>query len=227
LRAIEPMSAEFFCSSCRTPFLNAYPLDEQGRCGLCRAGLRGFDAAYCYGAYGGELRDVIHLFKYDRIKPLARPLGDLLLEALPLDESFDAVAPVPLHWRRRWQRGFNQSEMLGRIVARRRGIPLRDVLRRVRATDAQAGLSHTARRKYVAAAFGVRAGERLDGQRWLLVDDVMTTGSTVAACARALKKAGAARVAVLTVARADRRESAVAPMTAANDDSGGPISDGQ
>jgi ComF family protein len=222
------MEPEYFCSCCRTPFLNPYPLDEQGRCGMCRNGLRGFDAAYCYGSYLGELREVIHLFKYDRVKPLAGPLGALLKEALPVDESFDAVVPVPLHWRRRWERGFNQSELLGRIVARHRGIACRDLLRRLRSTDAQAGLSRTARRENVAAAFRVRGGRRLDGQRLLLIDDVMTTGSTVAACARALKQAGAARVAVLTVARADRRETAVVtPVAAANDESGGSIRDGQ
>lgn len=200
------MIAEFFCVSCRTPFQNAFPLDAEGRCALCRTGLRGFDAAYCFGSYEGTLRELIHLYKYGRIQTLARPLADLLAAALPLDERFDAVTPVPLHWRKQWQRGFNQSDLLARAVARRRGIPVVRALRRTRSTQTQAGLSNTERRKNVAAAFQCRrSGETLAGRRVLLIDDVMTTGSTAAACARVLKQAGAARVVLLTVARVDRR----------------------
>jgi ComF family protein len=202
----EPFTAEFFCISCRTPFLNGFPLDAEGKCALCRSGLRGFDAAYCFGAYEGTLRELIHLYKYGRIQTMWRPLADLLASALPLDERFDAVAPVPLHWRKRWQRGFNQSDLLAREIARRRGIPAVNALRRVRYTESQAGLSNTGRRKNVAAAFECRrAGQALAGKRVLLIDDVMTTGSTAAACARVLKQAGVARVVLLTVARVDRR----------------------
>jgi ComF family protein len=195
--------------SCRTPFRNHFPLDFEGRCALCRAGLRGFDAAYCYGAYEGLLRELIHLYKYGRIKTLARPLADLLAAALPRDERFDLVAPAPLHWIRQWRRGFNQSELLAREIARRSGIPLARPLVRVRHTPSQAGLSNTARRQNVAGAFRCRRGARLvAGKRILLIDDVMTTGSTGAACARTLKRAGAARVALLTIARVDRRMNA-------------------
>ena len=193
--------------SCRTPFLNGFPLDDEGRCALCRSGLRGFDAAYCYGAYQGNLRELIHLFKYGRVRTLARPLATLLIRALPHDEGFEAVTPVPLYWRRRWQRGFNQSELLAREVGRRTGIPLMKALRRVRATETQAGLSNSRRRSNVSAAFRCTraATQRVLGKRILLIDDVMTTGSTAAACARALKQGGAARVALLTAARVDRR----------------------
>ena len=212
LGGLRPLEAEFFCVSCRTPFLNAFPLDFEGRCALCRGGLRGFDAAYCFGAYQGSLRELIHLYKYGKVKTLARPLGDLLAAAMPLDERFDALAPVPLHWLRQWQRGFNQSELLARDIARRTGIPVLRALRRVRSTSAQAGLSNTGRRQNVTGAFGCRRGarwaRRIEAKRILLVDDVMTTGSTAAACALALKRAGAARVALLTVARVDRRMDA-------------------
>jgi len=197
------MSAEFFCVSCRTPFQNAFPLDADGRCALCRFGLRGFDAAYCFGSYEGVLRELIHLYKYGRVKTLARPLGALLAAALPREECFDAVTPVPLHWRRQWQRGFNQSELLARTIARRCGVPVIHALKRVRPTVAQAGLSNTGRRRNVAAAF--RPRRAVEGKRILLIDDVMTTGSTAAACALALKRAGASKVALLTVARVDRR----------------------
>jgi ComF family protein len=218
LKEPQPISAEFFCVSCRTPFLNSFPLDFEGRCALCRSGLRGFDAAYCYGSYEGALRELIHLYKYGRVRTLAKPLGALLAAALPREERFDAVTPVPLHWRRQWQRGFNQSELLARTMAARCGIPVVPALRRVRATLTQAGLSNTRRRQNVDTAFECRRGARaLAGKRILLIDDVLTTGSTAAACARVLKRAGAAKVALLTVARVDRRmegwRGASAPST--------------
>ncbi|HMD70268.1 MAG TPA: ComF family protein [Bryobacteraceae bacterium] len=175
--------------------------------------MRGFDAAYCFGAYEGVLRELIHLYKYGRVKTMARPLAGLLARALPRDECFDAVTPVPLHWRRLWSRGFNQAELLARAVARRSGIPMVPALRRMRSTAAQAGLSNSARRKNVAAAFRVRRtrgfARKLAGRRILLIDDVLTTGATAAACANALKRAGAARVALLTIARVDRRMDGV------------------
>jgi len=194
--------------SCRTPFLNAAPLDSEGRCSLCRRGLLGFDAAYSFGAYEGVLRDLIHLFKYARIRPLERPLGEMLASAIPRDRTFDAVIPVPLHWRRRLQRGFNQSRLLGAAAARRYGVPVVEALRRGRATAAQAGLTNARRRENVAGAFTVKRKEAVAGRTILLVDDVMTTGATASACAAALKRAGARYVALLTLARVDRRMTA-------------------
>ena len=199
------MSAEYFCASCRTPFQNAFPLDASGRCALCRSGLRGFDTAYSFGAYEGVLRELIHLYKYGRVKTLARPLSALLAQALPRDEAFDAAVPVPLYWRRRLQRGFNQAELLARDLSRRTGIPVAKALRRVRPTPAQAGLSNSARRHNMSQAFRARS---VQGKRILLIDDVMTTGATAASCAAALKQAGARRVSLLTVARVDRRMEA-------------------
>ena len=78
-----PLTAEFFCAACRMPFLNRFPLDEAGRCALCRLGHAGFDAVYSYGSYEGTLRKLIHLFKYDGVQPLACPFGDLLREPCP------------------------------------------------------------------------------------------------------------------------------------------------
>jgi ComF family protein len=204
LRTPEPLAADYFCASCRTPFQNHFALDEEGRCALCRLGLRGFDYAYSFGAYEGTLRQLIHLYKYGRVKPLARPLSDLLATALPRDQRFDAVVAVPLHWRRRAARGFNQSELLAKSMAQRCGIPVMRPVRRQRATQVQAGLSNTNRRRNVAGAFTAKAGA-VNGLRILLVDDVMTTGATASACAQALKRAGARSVSLLTLARVDRR----------------------
>ncbi|MGA2275705.1 MAG: ComF family protein [Bryobacteraceae bacterium] len=151
------------------------------------------------------LRQLIHLYKYRNVRTLDRPLGELLLRALPRDEAFDCVTPVPLHWRKRWQRGFNQADLLARRVAAHSGIPRMRLLRRLRSTASQAGLSNTNRRRNVSAAFACRQPDRAAGRKILLIDDVMTTGSTAAACALVLQRAGAARVALLTLARADRR----------------------
>jgi ComF family protein len=197
--------AEHQCVSCQTPFQNRFPLDADGRCALCRSGLRAFDAVYCFGPYEGTLRTLIHLFKYGRVEPLAKPLGEMLAGAVPSGQTFDVVVPMPLHWRRRWQRGFNQSELLARIVARRYRIPLTRAVRRIRATRPQAGLTSAKRRQNVSGVFGVRRAQAVAGLRVLLVDDVMTTGATGGACALALKRAGAQSVALLALGRADRR----------------------
>jgi ComF family protein len=184
-------------------------LDAEGRCALCRSGLRGFDAAYCYGAYEGSLRRLIHVYKYGRVRTLAGPLGDFLSAALAREESWDVVTAVPLHWRKRWHRRFNQAELLAKELARRSGISYASLLKRIRATPAQASLSNHLRRRNVATAFACRRaalrGEKLAGKRVLLIDDVLTTGATAAACARTLKMGGASRVGVLTLARVDRR----------------------
>jgi ComF family protein len=209
LRSPAPLEADFFCAVCNTPFANAYPLDEFGVCAACRSGLRGFDHAASFGMYEGSLRSLIHLYKYAGMKPLARLLAGYLDRAISLEERFDAVVPVPLHWRKKWHRGFNQAELLARHVAKKRGIPLFNALRRRRATATQAGLASAGRRPNVEGAFAVKRGarihSRLAGGKILLIDDVMTTGATASACAAALKRGGAKSVSLLTLARVDRR----------------------
>ena len=205
LSAPEFFQAEFYCAACRTPFANRAPLDEAGLCALCRLGVNGFDQVYAFGAHEGTLRKLIHIFKFEGVETLRGPLGALLAQALPRETSFDAVVPMPLHWRRRWQRGFNQSELLAREVARRWHVPVADVVRRKKATAPQAGLTSSQRRKNVQGAFEVKKGRRLKGMRLLLIDDVLTTGATASACARALKRAGASQVTLLALARRDRR----------------------
>jgi ComF family protein len=201
----EPLTAEYCCVACRMPFANRFPLDETGRCALCRLGLQGFDAVYSYGWYEGSLRRLIHVFKYGAVRPLARRFGQWLALALPREQAFDVIVPMPLHWYKRWRRGFNQAELLAAEIARRWNLPVKKVVRRRRATVPQAGLTNARRRANVRGAFSMRRGQRLDGLRVLLVDDVLTTGATASACARVLKRAGAKHVAVLALARTDRR----------------------
>ncbi|MEP6963663.1 MAG: ComF family protein [Acidobacteriota bacterium] len=203
----KPLEAEFFCVECKTPFVNRAPLDDEGRCGLCRLGLKGFDAAYTYGSYEGTLRTLVHLFKYDGVQPLARHFGGMLTKALPREASFDVIVPMPLHWLKRWRRGFNQAELLAQEVSRVWRVPVSNLASRKKETASQAGLTNAKRRENVQGAFAVRPRfqSKLRGKHVLLVDDVMTTGATASACARALKRGGAASVTLLTLARTDRR----------------------
>lgn len=196
------------CAGCHTPFVSPFPLDEAGLCMICRQGLRGFDSAYSYGFYDGPLQRLIHLLKYEGVYTLAAPLSDYLVRALPRHQPLDAIVPMPIHWRRRWHRGFNQAEMLARPLARRTGLALLcSAVARTRGTSPQAGLSDRQRRLNVRGSFSVRKPELVRGRHLLLLDDVLTTGATASACGAALKQAGAASVSVLSLARADRRFS--------------------
>ena len=197
------------------PFVNHFPLDETGRCALCRLGLRGFDAVYSYGSYEGTLRELVHLFKYGGVRPLAGTFGKFLAQALPRDTSFDVIVPMPLHWFKQWQRGFNQSNDLAREIGKKWNVPVRNVIHRKKATRPQAGLTNAKRRENMSGAFRVPRGRSLAGMRVLLVDDVVTTGATASACARALKRAGASRVTFLALARRDRRAEAELATAAA------------
>jgi len=181
---------------------------------LCRLGLRGFDAVYSYGSYEGKLRDLIHVFKYGGVRPLARPFGRLLAQALPRESSFDLIVPMPLHWFKQWQRGFNQADLLALEIGRKWTTPVKKIVRRQRITAPQAGLTNAKRRANVQGAFRMAGSRRLDGLRVLLVDDVVTTGATASACARVLKRAGASQVALLALARTDRRTAVELSFTA-------------
>lgn len=179
-------------------------------CPACEVEPQGFDSVWSYGAYDGVLRRLIHVYKYERVQTLAEPLARLLSDALPRDEEeFDFIAPMPLHWLKKWDRGFNQSELLAKAVAKRAGIPYRDLLKRGKASPAQAGLTFAARRDNVQGVFRLRnsaAKQDVRGKHVLLVDDVLTTGATASAASRLLKRSGGARrISILTVARADRR----------------------
>jgi ComF family protein len=171
-------------------------------CGRCAAEPPAYDYARSAARYEGPLREALHAFKFSGRRALARPLADLLLEQCgrTVPGGIAAVVPVPLARDREYQRGFNQARLLAERVAARLGAPLEPRwLARVRATRPQSDLSAAERRTNVRGAF--RASPAVAGRDVLVVDDVFTTGATLAECARALREAGAGRIGVLTVAR--------------------------
>ena len=200
-----PLTAEFFCRSCRTPYLSRNSLNEHGLCSVCCDGAVNFDAVHAFGDYEGVLRELIHLFKYSKVETLAAPLSKLLLRALPIDSNFDLVIGMPMHWQKHWQRGFNQADLLAGPVARRLGRPLSRELSRPKRTKAQAGLSEAQRRDNLKGSFRVKNAGQIRGKRILLVDDVFTTGATLRAATDLLKANGARHVSALVLARVDRR----------------------
>jgi ComF family protein len=184
---------------------------RETRCLLCQRADPPFERAVAYGSYDGELRDLIHLLKFQQVRPTAAVLGRMLAEtmanlepALPVGTI--AVVPVPLHKRKQAQRGFNQAEMIGRSALKQLSSPKRfdlstGVLARRRETGSQIGLTRHQRRENLRGAFAVIDPTRILNRDILLVDDVFTTGTTASECARVLVRAGAARVWVATVAR--------------------------
>ena len=160
------------------------------------------DAAIAAAVYGGAVAAAIVRFKYSGRTDLARPLAHLMLP-LTAKLAVDVVVPVPLHGDRLRERGYNQAALLARPVAERLRRPFAPLaLGRLRETAAQASLSACERRSNVADAFSVRQPRAVAGKRVLLVDDVRTTGATLAACATPLVAAGAKHVHFLTVAQA-------------------------
>jgi ComF family protein len=168
-------------------------------CPRCRRTARFLDRARVIGAYDGTLRSIVHAFKYDGRRSLARPLGLLMQQrgADVLDGAACAL-PVPLHGSRRRERGFNQAADLARNV----GLPVVAALRRIRATATQTGLPAAQRHRNVRGAFAAAPSiAELRGTIVVLVDDVCTTGATLEACARVLKQEGVKEVRALTAAR--------------------------
>lgn len=172
-----------------------------------------------YGSYDAGLREMIHLLKYERVRPAAAVLGIMLADSIAnLAPEFAAVPPlvipVPLHAIKQRERGFNQSELIVRAAVKRKpaGLALEvstGVLERRRATESQTGLTRHQRRDNMRGAFAVLDPGRIAGRDALLVDDVLTTGTTVSECARVLLRAGAGRVWVATAARVYKSEPVV------------------
>jgi ComF family protein len=192
------------CTVCGIPFHTEG--GEDHTCGGCISQPPHFTAARAATLFDGPVRELIHRFKYNGRVQHCRPLALLAARQLgPFVEEFsaDLLVPVPLHVKRLRQRGFNQAVLLGGILARQWRIPFsRTNLRRIRWTEPQINLSAAERGANVRGAFSVRDPSLLRDKRIILVDDVFTTGSTVAECAGVLLKADAAAVYVLTIARA-------------------------
>jgi len=174
-------------------------------CSSCRSRAPVFAYARAATRYGDVVREALHALKFKGRRPLAAVLADLLLEApemrLPLGLP-DLLVPVPLHRRRRRERGFNQASLLAHRIGRAWGLPVADdVLARVVATPSQTALEARARRANVRGAFRLRRPEAVAGRHVVVVDDILTTGATVSECALTLKAGGAATVGVLTIAR--------------------------
>jgi len=155
--------------------------------------------------YDDVARKLVHMLKYGDRLDLAPIMGRWMANAgRELLAEADAIVPVPLHWRRQWARRANQSALLGEIISRQSGVPLAHAaLRRVKATPQQVGRSQAQRAENMQGAFRVLPQNKAEvaGRRLILVDDVLTSGATSDACARALLRAGAANVDVLVFAR--------------------------
>ena len=182
-----------------------------GSCPECAADPPAFETAIRIGTYAGPLAQLIRTVKFREGRYAVPLLADLLLAKLLHSGALaqvDLVTAVPLHWFRCYRRGCNQVSLLVRALGRRGlAVPVARLLVRTRNTRPQVGLSKAARRENVRGAFRVRRPEQVAGRRVLLVDDVMTTGATLAACAQALRNAGAEGVsaAVAAVAEGDRQ----------------------
>ncbi len=176
-----------------------------GGCTRCRGVSFPFERVLRLGPYEGPLRDAVLRLKHAAGEGLAETLGELWAAHAEPDlrqAAANAVVPVPLHWFRRLARGYNQSEVLARALAARLRLPCQPAwLRRVRHTPLQTSQAMSTRPANVRGAFAARAA-RLRGAAVLLVDDVLTTGSTAAEAARTLLGAGAGRVVVAVLARA-------------------------
>ena len=176
-------------------------------CDPCREGRPWFEKASAYGSYDGELRELIHLLKYEQVVPAAVVLGGMLARAIAKLEIPRPVLviPVPLHSSKRRQRRFNQAELIARAALKQSAMPgaelATNLLVRQRATVSQIGLTRPQRAENIRGAFRVKDPEKIAERTILLVDDVLTTGTTASECARVLRKAGAEKVWVATVAR--------------------------
>lgn len=191
-----------YCQVCSLPFESAV-VDDDLICGACMTDRPAFQRARAVFVYKDAARDLVlklkHADRTDAAVHLAQWMRRAGAEVL---SDADCIVPVPLHWRRLWWRTYNQAALLANALGRlTQKEVLPDALRRTRATPSQGRLDRAQRRRNVAGAFTAAPRAALAGKAVLLIDDVMTTTATADACARALLRAGAARVDVLVLAR--------------------------
>ncbi len=199
LRIVAP-----FCDRCSEPFEGS--IADTFTCANCAHRTIYFDAAVAAYRGRGIVREIIHEFKYARQTHLRHLIARWLRAALDdkrlRDISFDLIVPVPLHPARQRERGFNQAILLAESLSAEISLPSRAVLERIRYTTTQTALDRTERMENLRNAFRLRKKADVRGLRVLLIDDVLTTGSTLSECARILKRAGAISVHAATAARA-------------------------
>lgn len=205
LNSFEPLTGPA-CELCGRPFLSAVAMEaRQPLCLACRRGVYGFDVARSYASYNDPMASAITLLKYQQVTRLGSWFAARLAELVtkePQELAADVVVPVPLHPARQRERGYNQAELIARPLAKQLRLPLGPyLLVRIKPRPDKHRLSRQERWHTVRGAYVLREGARVDKLRVLLVDDVLTTGATLDSCSRALRKAGAARVIGLTVAR--------------------------
>jgi len=183
------------CRQCAKPFASRY----SHTCGDCLSDPPAFDRALSYGLYEGILMESVNLMKFRGARRLARRFGHML-STLDIPGDADMILPVPMTGAALRKRGFNQSALMADTLGQETGVPLRlHMLRKVKETPPQVGLSRLARMKNLRGAF--RAEPGVKGLRIIILDDVITTGATMRECAMALRKAGAAEVIALSIAR--------------------------
>jgi len=220
---VDPLRSDFLCLACRAdirvlaepdcPCAGAGDPPDAMRegCEFCRRLPRGFASARAAFPYGGVVGALVRNMKYRRGEHAGEALARLTIAAMPDhfrqlkdDAGIDVVVPVPMHWWRRWRRGYNQAEAVGRALAGLLRLPCdAHAVARVRPTPPQARRADAAARlRNVAGVFRAEEPDRVAGRHVLLVDDVMTTGATMASCAAALRAGGAVCVHAVAVARA-------------------------
>jgi ComF family protein len=192
------------CPVCGIPV----PTDILGEgyvCSSCRKQAPPFDKARAWGLYGDLLRKTIHHFKFEGLRHLDIPLGNLLAEVFNehfSEEHPEILVPIPIHPRRHRERGYDQTLLLARRLSRLCGLPIDRSTHRCRHTSPQFGLNLGARRSNLRGAFSIDPGHQLTGRRILIVDDVMTTGTTVGELGKLIKRSARPEwLGVLTVAR--------------------------
>ncbi len=200
------------CSACGERVTNLRPSERDGQplCFTCSQAEPAFTRAAAYGSYDEGMRELIHLLKYEHVRPaaslLGRMLGEVIVELSPGFEGEPVVIPVPLHISKFRERGFNQSEAIARAALKQHPAGLMakpnvSALVRQKNTASQTGMTPAQRRENMRGTFAVTRPGDVRDRDVLLVDDVMTTGATASECARTLRRAGAKRVFVATVAR--------------------------